>query len=219
MNACVALEPTSRGGNDAPSPRQEVAGVEPILWQKLQSTPMGTLLLAAAFLLLILRDWRAQLLLWGAQLIPVSMLLRASLPAPWAWMQMLVGGFVALMMFFSCRGAPPPPGKTHWGWRIGFAALLILLIAHFRARIPAPWRSDVVIQSLALSSAGNLLLGDDRLSSGIGLLMAWEVAILILSSLDLPPREIGVLYVLEMAMGLAISYLVVAERMEQGEVE
>ena len=192
--------------------------METILWQKLQSVPMGSLLLAVAFLLLILRDWRAQVFLWGVQLIPVSMLLRAFLPVPWAWAQLLVGGFVALMLFFSCRGVVSPPGRTHWMWRIGFVALLLLLAVHFRASIPAPWRSDVVVQSLAFSAAGNLLLGDDRLSSGIGLLVAWEVALLVLSSLNLPPKEIGALYVLEMAMGLAISYLVVAERMAQEEM-
>ncbi len=191
--------------------------MEFILWQRLHNVPLGTLLVVTAFLLLVLRDWRAQLLLWALQLVPVSMLLRAHLPTPWAWAQMLVGGFVALMLFFSCRGVEPPPGRTHPAWRVGFVALLLLLAIHFRGRIPSPWRSDLVVQSLAFAAVGNILLGDDRLSSGIGLLVAWEVVLLILSVLSLPPREIGILYVLEMTMGLAISYLVVAERMGQEE--
>lgn len=193
--------------------------MEAILWQRLQDVPLGTVLLASVFFLFVLRNWRLLLLLWGIQLVPVSMLLRACLPMPWAWAQMLVGGFVALMLFFSCKNTASPPARTHWVWRLGFLVLLLLPALHFRNRIPAPWRSDILLQMMFVFAFGNILLGDDRLSSGLGLLVAWEGALLVLSRLAVSPMDIGAMYILEMLLGLAISFLVAAERLGPEAVE
>ncbi len=191
------------------------------LLKAISTAPLGTILVVILVLLAVLRDWRWQVLLWALQSVPIAMVLRLYLPFPWAMAQVFVAGMIALIFFVASVGrGKGNPAPTHWLWRLGFLALVALVVWWGAGSVPAPWRGNLYIFLLISVSIVDILVGDDRLSSGIGLLLAWEAALIAVALLLPPQGEMVGLYIMELLFGLSIGYLVLVEygaRSEEAE--
>ncbi len=183
-----------------------------VLLKSISAMPLGTVLVVILVLLAVLRDWRWLVLLWALQSVPVAMLLRLYLPLPWAIAQVFVAGLIALMLALSLRGRQTNSNlPTIWLWRIGFLPLVAVVVWWLGGYIPTPWHNNVYLLSLATVAALEILVGDDRLSSGIGLLLAWE-GFMVAIAMILPPETAMLgLYVAEIVLGLSIAYLALVE--------
>jgi len=192
---------------------------------------VGTGICAA--LLVALADWRLSLLAFAGQAVLLALLNTRHLPQGWAMLRMLVGGLIAVMWFLSSR-------RVRWGgreyparwwllrrargerWPLLSAStplrLLAVILAGLvfsrligRMALPA-LPSDLALLCVWLWLVGLLAmaLSDEPLRAGLGLLTLSAGFQLFYGALEASAASVGLLYGLELCLGLAVSYLIVA---------
>jgi hypothetical protein len=192
---------------------------------------VGTAICAA--LLVAQADWRVSLLLFALQAVLLALLNARHLPQGWAFLRMLVGGLVSVMWFLSAR-------RVRWGgrqyparwwllrrsrgerWpllsasgllRLLAVALTGLVFSRLIGRVALPVLStDLTLLCAWLWLAGllSMALSDEPLRAGLGLLTLSAGFQLFYGALEASAASVGLLYGLDLCLGLAVSYLIVA---------
>lgn len=187
----------------------------------------------SAALLVILTDWRLSLLAFALQALLLALLNTRLLPQGFALLRMLVGGLVALMWYLSAR-------RVRWGgrqyparwwllrpargerWPLLSASSLLRLLAvtlvglvfsRSLGRIALPMLpTDLALLCAWLWLMGllALALSDEPLRAGFGLLTLLAGFQLFYGALEQSAASVGLLYGLDLCLGLAVSYLIVA---------
>jgi hypothetical protein len=162
-----------------------------------------------SLLIVVIGDWRFSLMAFGLQSVLLALLNMRLLPFEWAALRMLVGGLVALLWFISAR-------RIRWGGRqerwlaVGLAGVVFFRL---QGRLTLP----VLPADLGLACSWLWLMGflamaisDEPLRAGMGLLtMSWGFQLLY-SALAPSHISIGLLSGLDLLVGLAVAYLMVA---------
>jgi hypothetical protein len=192
---------------------------------------VGTGLCAA--LIVVLADWRLSLLALAAQSTLLALMSTRLLPSGWALLRMLVGGLVALLWFISARrvrwgerreparwwllrrgrGERWPLLSTGTMQRLLAVALIVLVFFRLQGRLTLPaLPSDLAVICTWLWLMGflALALSDEPLRSGLGLLTMTAGFQLLYAALEPNAIAIGLLGSLDLVLGLAVSYLMVA---------
>ena len=186
-----------------------------------------------AALLVILADWRLSLLAFAAQSVLLALLSTRLLPIEWAVLRMLVGGLIAVIWFISAR-------RVRWGqrqaparwwllrrgrgerWPLLSTVTLLRLLAvvlaglvffRLQERFILPvLPSDLVLACTWLWLMGFLAMGlsDEPLRAGLGLLTITAGFQLLYATLEPTALVIGLLGSLDLLLGLAVAYLMVA---------
>ncbi|HUW11388.1 MAG TPA: hypothetical protein VM537_16775 [Anaerolineae bacterium] len=186
-----------------------------------------------SLLIVVIGDWRFSLMAFGLQSVLLALLNMRLLPFEWAALRMLVGGLVALLWFISARrirwGGRQEPARW-WLLRRGrgerwpllstgplmrWLAVGLAGVVFFRlqGRLTLP----VLPADLGLACSWLWLMGflamaisDEPLRAGMGLLtMSWGFQLLY-SALAPSHISIGLLSGLDLLVGLAVAYLMVA---------
>ncbi|MBC8448943.1 MAG: hypothetical protein H8D78_14450 [Chloroflexi bacterium] len=186
-----------------------------------------------AALIVVLADWRLSLLAFAAQAVLLTLLSRRLLPFQWAALRMLVGGLVAVLWFISARwvrwGERQEPARW-WllrrgrgeRWPLLSTVTLLRLLAVGLAglvffRLPGRLTLPVLPSDLALACTWLWLMGflalalsDEPLRAGLGLITISAGFQLFYAALEPTARAVGLLGSLDLLLGLAIAYLMVA---------
>lgn len=186
-----------------------------------------------ATLIVILADWRLVLLAFAAQSVLLTLLSTRLLPFEWAVLRMLLGGLVAVLWFISARqvrwGQREEPARW-WLLRRGrgkrwpllstvtllrLLAVLLAGLVFFRlqGRLTLPLLpSDLALACTWLWLMGflALALSDEPLRAGLGLLTISAGFQLLYAALEPTALAIGLLGSLDLLLGLAVAYLMVA---------
>ena len=186
-----------------------------------------------SLLIVVVGDWRFSLLAFGLQSVLLALLNMRLLPFEWAVLRMLVGGLVALLWFISARqvrwGERQEPARW-WLLRRGrgerwpllstgpvmrwlAAGLAGVVFFRLQGRLTLP----VLPADLGLACTWLWLMGflamaisDEPFRAGMGLLtITWGFQLLC-AALDPSPTSIGLLSGLDLLLGLALAYLMVA---------
>ncbi len=202
--------------------------------------PAIVLAVVAAGLLITVADWRLFILILQLFYIALALASLRMLPPEWAILRMMVGGFIGIMWFLSARqitherlqarrkqasGTAPiraPGGRAAPVWPVlattttfrGVVVAMIGIALFMRsAKITLPGLSpeaDFLCLWLAIMGLLALALDEEPLKAGSGLLM-WLAAVQIFyGNLTHDAGLIGVIGALELLVGLACAYLMVA---------
>jgi len=186
-----------------------------------------------SLLIVVVGDWRLSLMAFGLQSVLLALVSMRLLPFELAVLRMLVGGLVAVIWFISARqvrwGERQEPARW-WLLRRGrgerwpllsigpvmrWLAVGLAGVVFFRlqGRLTLP----VLPADLGLACTWLWLMGflamaisDEPLRAGMGLLtITWGFQLLY-SALDPSAMSIGLLSGLDLLLGLALAYLMVA---------
>lgn len=181
-----------------------------------------------AMVLVAARDWRIVVAAFMGLNIGLALLITTVVPAEWALLRVIIGGLVAVIWYLSAQ-------RAGWGGRFLpfrsatgvnarplssttlFRVLTVLLVAGFllvlRPRLPLPPLSadiQIVVTWLGVFAILGLAIGDEALQVGTALLMWLGGTQLMLSALQRDPWLIWLVGVVELLIGLATAYLMVA---------
>lgn len=201
------------------------------LWQALEpfvGLPAVVGVGASAFLLVSSRDWRIVVAAFMGLSFSLALLMSTVLPAEWALLRVITGGFIAIIWYLSAQ-------RAGWGGRFlpfrsetgvnarplstltWFRALVALSVAGLllvlRVRLPlppVPPDIQVAVTWLAVFALVGLGLGDEALQVGVALLMWLGATQLVLSALQPNPWLFWLLSSAELLVALATGYLMVA---------
>ncbi len=186
-----------------------------------------------AALIVVLADWRLALLAFAAQSVLLTMLSTRLLPFEWAVLRMLLGGLIGVLWFISARrvrwGQRQEPGRW-WllrrgrgeRWPLLSTVTLLRLLAvvlaglvffRLQERLILPvLPSDLGLACVWLWLMGFLAMGlsDEPLRAGLGLLTITAGFQLLYAALEPTALAIGLLGSLDLLLGLAVAYLIVA---------
>lgn len=196
--------------------------------QSLTSTPALYAIGIGAFIAVAARDWR--LVLAGFMALTVGSALQTStlLPAEWALVRVIVGGLVAIMWYLSAQragwGGHFLPFQRHGGvmarplssttlFRTLLALGLAGVLLTVRPRLPLPPLPvdvEAVVVWLGAFALLGLALGDEALQAGVALLMWLAATQLLLAALQQDAWLIWLICTVELLVGLATAYLMVA---------
>jgi hypothetical protein len=206
-----------------PTIEQLVQQIEPLL-----GLPVVILASACAFFIVAARDWRIVLSAYMALSVSLALLATTVSPAPWALLRVIVGGLIAILWYLSAQragwGGRFLPFRTETGvnarplssttlFRTLAASLLAGILLALRPRLPLPPLAPdllVVVTWLAAFALLGLALGEEALQAGAALLMFLGATQLTFSALQRDPWVIWLLSAVELLIGLAIAYLMVA---------
>lgn len=178
-----------------------------------------------AALIVIARDWRAAIFGYLLLSLMLALLLSQILPAEWGLLQVIAGGLVCVMLFLSARQLNPlvkdRRDEARWPRMASlstFRALAVGLaaVAYFalyqEIEIPglAPLFRNALLW-LALMGVLGLALHEEPLHAGLSLLTFWGGAELLLFSLVQRRMVVGMVLSLQVLLGLAIAYLMLAQ--------
>lgn len=192
--------------------------------------PAVLLAAAGAAVIVIARDWRAVIAGYLLVSTMLALLLSQILPAEWGLLQAIAGGLVCVMLFLSARQlrglAHAQPDEARWPHMASlstFRALAVGLaaVAYFALyegiELPrlAPLFRDALLW-LALMGVLGLALHEEPLHAGLSLLTFWGGAELLLFSLVQRRMVVGMVLSLQVLLGLAIAYLMLARGLDVG---
>ncbi|MEA3334934.1 MAG: hypothetical protein U9R25_03435 [Chloroflexota bacterium] len=195
---------------------------------ELSGTPVVIAVFFCAILLVAARDWRAVLAAFMVLYLSATVLTLQLLQPQWALLRVIVGGLVAIMWFLSAQragwggrflpfrhqaGVHARPLSSTTAFRTLMALTLAAVLLVTRPNLPLPLvppEVRLVVIWLAAFALLQLALGDEALQVGVALLM-WLVGTqLLMSALQLDPWLIWLLSTVELLIGLAVAYLMVA---------
>jgi hypothetical protein len=196
--------------------------------QSLTGTPALYAVGLGAVIVVAARDWRLVLAGFTAITLGSALLASTLLPPEWALVRVIVGGLVAIMWYLSAQRAgwggyflPFQRQGGVWARPLSsttlFRTLLALALAGgllaTRPRLPLPTLPTdiqaVVIWLGAFALLG-LALGDEALQAGAALLMWLAATQLLFAALRQEAWLIWLLSSVELLVGLATAYLMVA---------
>ncbi len=183
---------------------------------------------AGAAVIVIARDWRAAIFGYLLVSLMLALLLSQILPAEWGLMQAIAGGLVCVMLFLSARQlswlAKDRHDEARWPRMASlstFRALAVGLaaVAYFalyqEIEFPnlAPLFRNALVW-LALMGILGLALHEEPLHAGLSLLTFLGGSELLLFSLLQRRMLVGMVLALQVLLGLAVAYLVLARGLE-----
>lgn len=182
----------------------------------------------AALILVAARDWRLVLAAFMTLYLSLALLTATLLPPEWALLRVVVGGTVAIMWYLSAQRAGwggsflpfqsrpgvkarPLSSTTLFRTLIALSLAAVLLATRLRLPLP-PLPPDLrfVATWLAIFALLGLALGDEALQAGVALLMWLGATQLTLSVVRQDAWLIWLLSTVELLVGLATAYLMVA---------
>lgn len=185
---------------------------------------------AGAALIVIARDWRAAIFGYLLVALMVALLLSQILPAEWGLLQAIAGGLVCVMLFLSARQlrwlAHERRDEARWprmasltifrALAVGLAAVAYFAL-HQGIELPklTPLFRDALVW-LALMGILGLAVHEEPLHAGLSLLTFWGGSELLLFSLTQRRMIVGMVLGLQVLLGLAIAYLVLAQGLKDG---
>jgi hypothetical protein len=197
-------------------------------------------LLAAAFLLVTLTNWRLLVLALGAQYLLLGLMLTRAVPLELSAVKALVGVMICPVLYITARrvrwghlgdepeeDAPPPPRRRVWlsaligpglPVRALAASLTAVLGLSLALRSPLPIVNDLVAaRDLTIGTFGlvllgllNVILNENPLKVGIGLLTLLSGFELFYTAIEPTLTLVGLLGLTNLIIALAISYLTTA---------
>ena len=203
--------------------------------QSLTGTPALYAVGLGAFIAVAARDWR--LVLGGFMTLTVGSALLTStlLPAEWALVRVIVGGLVAIMWYLSAQragwggyflpfqrqgGVTARPLSSTTLFRTLLALALAGVLLTIRPRLPLPplpGDVEAVVMWLGAFALLGLALGDEALQAGVALLMWLAATQLLLAALQQDAWLIWLMCTVELLVGLATAYLMVARGSAVGQ--
>jgi hypothetical protein len=191
---------------------------------------LPALLLAflCVFVMVTLRDWRAVVAAFMGLSICLALLIARVLPPEWALLRVIVGGMIAIMWYLSAQragwGGGFLPFRTRTGvnarplssttaFRVLAASTLAIILLGLQPRLPLPAiGGDLRLATTWLVAYAllGLALGDEALQVGAALLIAMSASQLVVSALSRDPWLIWLLSAVELLVGLATAYLMIA---------
>jgi len=203
--------------------------------QSLTGTPALYAVGLGAYIAVAARDWR--LVLGGFMTLTVGSALLTStlLPAEWALVRVIVGGLVAIMWYLSAQragwggyflpfqrqgGVMARPLSSTTLFRTLLALALAGVLLTIRPRLPLPPLPvdvEAVVIWLGAFALLGLALGDEALQAGVALLMWLAATQLLLAALQQDAWLIWLICTVELLVGLATAYLMVARGSDVGQ--
>lgn len=183
---------------------------------------------AGAALIVIVRDWRAAIFGYLLVAAMLSLLLSQILPAEWALLQVIAGGLVCVILYLSARQLTwlgrGQPAEARWPRMASlttFRALAagLAAVAYFTLyqgiELPnlAPLFRNALVWLVLMGILG-LALHEEPLHAGLSLLTLLGGSELLLFSLAQRRMLVGMVLALQVLLGLAIAYLVLARGLE-----
>lgn len=194
----------------------------------LTGQPAVLLACASAFLAVCVRDWRLAIAAFMGLYLSLALLTAKLLPPEWALLQVIVGGLVGVVWYLSAQragwggsflpfrvqgGVKARPLSSTTLFRILLGLLLAVILLVVRPRLPLPpLPADVrlVVTWLAFFGILGLSMGEEAMQVGVALLL-WMGAIqLMLGALRQDAWLIWMLSTVDLLLGLATAYLMVA---------
>ncbi len=182
---------------------------------------------AGAALIVIARDWRVAIV--GYMLISLMLALLLSqilgFPVEWALQQAIVGGLVSVMLYLSARqlrgrAEVRRPPAARWPLMASLTSFRLLAVGLvgvtffvLRERISIPLLDalfrDALVWLLLISLVG-LALHEEPLHAGLCLLTFLGAVELLLFTLTKQRMVVGLWQAMQVLVGLAVAYLVLA---------
>lgn len=196
--------------------------------QSLTGTPALYAVGLGALVVVAARDWRLVLVGFLAITIGSALVISTLLPTEWALLRMIVGGLVAIVWYLSAQragwgghflpfqrqgGVAARPLSSTTLFRTLLAVALALGLLATRPRLPFPaLPADVqaLVVWLGAFAILGLALGDEALQAGAALLMWLAATQLLFASLQQDPWLIWLVSTVELLVGLATGYLMIA---------
>ncbi len=206
-----------------PTVDQLVRQVDPLI-----GLPTVIMAGVCAIFLVAARDWRIVVSAYMLLTLSLALLTTTVSPAVSALVRVIVGGMVAILWYLSAQragwGGRFLPFRTDTGvnarplssttlFRTAAALTLAGVLLALRPRLPLPPLAPdivVVVTWLVAFALLGLALGDEALQAGSALLMFLGAVQLMLSALQRDPWLTWLLSAVELLVGLAIAYLMVA---------
>ncbi len=179
----------------------------------------------AAALIVVARDWRLSLFAYAVFSIMLALLLSQVIPAEWALQQVIVGGIIAVMLYLSARQLrgrkfAVQAAEARWPRMASLTSFRFLAVAMLGAAFLAlrtqiklplvdPLFGEALLWLLLVSMAG-LALHEEPLHAGLALLVFLGAAELLLFTLTQRRMMVGLWQALQLLVGLAVAYLVLA---------
>lgn len=203
--------------------------------QSLTGTPALYAVGFGAFIAVAARDWRLVLGGFMALTVGSALLTSTLLPAEWALVRVIVGGLVAIMWYLSAQragwgghflpfqrqggvAARPLSSTTLFRTLLALALAGVLLTIRPRLPLPAlPVDVEAVVVWLGAFALLGLALGDEALQAGVALLMWLAATQMLLAALQRDAWLIWLIGTVELLVGLATAYLMVARGSAVGQ--
>ena len=194
----------------------------------LMGTPAVAVIAVCALIIVSVRDWRVVLTAVMALYLALALLTASLLPPEWALLRVVTGGLVAIMWYLSAQaagwggyflpfqvqgGVKARPLSSTTAFRLVLALALAGVLLAIQPRVPLPpLPPDVraAVGWLAAFALLGLALGDEALQGGSALLMWLAGTQLIVAALSRDSWLIWLVTTVELLLGLATAYLIVA---------
>lgn len=180
---------------------------------------------AGAALIVIIRDWRVAILGYTLVSVMLALLLSQIIPVEWALQQIIVGGLIAVMLYLSARqlrgtAQVRQPWEARWprmasltSFRLLTIGLVAVTFFALRDQIPVPLVDalfkDALVWLVLISLVG-LALHEEPLHAGLCLLTYLGAVELLLFTLTQRRMMVGLWQAMQLLLGLAIAYLMLA---------
>lgn len=180
---------------------------------------------AAAVVIVVARDWRAVLFGYAVVSVVLALLLSQVIPAEWALQQALIGGLIAVMLYLSARQLRTYRGlyqspELRWPQMASlssFRLLAVLLVAvtfivardNIHLPLIEPVLRDALLWLVLMGLLG-LMLHAEPLHAGLSLLILLGASQLLLFTLIQDRLVVGLMQGVQLLLGLAIAYLMLA---------
>lgn len=178
-----------------------------------------------AAMIVIARDWRLAIFCYSLVTVMLALLLSQIIPTEWALQQAIVGGIVAVMLYLSARqlrgsGQAPQAWDARWplmasltSFRLLAVGLVAVTFLALREQIPLPLLDalfrDALVWLVLVSLVG-LALHEEPLHAGLCLLTFLGAVELLLFTLTQRRMVVGLWQAMQVLVGLAVAYLVLA---------
>jgi hypothetical protein len=191
----------------------------------LLTLPAVVVLGILAATIVVVRDWRAMLFAYALESATLGFLLTQRIPMEWAFLQVVTGGLIAVMLFLSARqlrGVPAPGGSAEARWpqlaslplfRVLMVVLALIAFLQLHSRVPLPQLNSALgdgVLWLALMAGLGLALHDEPLHAGLSLLSGLGGFVLLYFGITHSRLMIGFIEGWQLLIGLAVSYLMVS---------
>lgn len=190
--------------------------------------PAVILACACSFLAICVRDWRIAIAAFMGLFLSLSLLTATLLPPEWALLQVIVGGLIGIVWYLSAQragwggsflpfhrqgGVKARPLSSMTLFRVLLGLLMAVILLVVRPRLPLPpLPADIrlVVTWLAFFGILGLALGEEAMQVGVALLLWMGAVLLMLAALRQDAWLIWMLSTVELLLGLATAYLMVA---------